>query len=181
VRTRRFIRDALCAETPWLAIKKIRDGSSFRLFSRNVPSSFATPYVFLQKVSLLAPTCCCCTRSPLHTERVYVIPFRTAGRERYALRSVCLRFLTAKMRPRLGASFERHILNFNIEICHADEPFHEFPSFEIFFHFRIHERRAANQLLRFSWMRIFAALLIKSARALLFQSKIKMTGLEQLD
>lgn len=98
VRTRRSTHDALCAETPWLAIKKIRDGSSFRLFSRNVPSSFATPFVFLQKVSLLAPTCCrtqppcirnVCTSSP------------SAQRDaRYALRSVCLRFLTAKMHPR---------------------------------------------------------------------------------
>lgn len=108
VRTSRSIRDALCAETPWLAIKKIRDGSSFRLFSRSVPSSFATPYVFLQKVSLLAPTCCriqapcivnVCTSSP------------SAQRDaRYALRSVCLRFLTAPLN-----NFERRILNF--EIC----------------------------------------------------------------
>lgn len=110
VRTRRSIHDVLCAETPWLAIKKIRDGSSFRLFSRNVSSSFTTPCVFLQKVSLLAPTCCriqpscilnVCTSSP------------SAQRDAiYALRSVCLRFLTAKMRPR--NNIERYIQNFAI-------------------------------------------------------------------
>lgn len=100
VRTRRFIRDALCAETPWLAIKKIRDGSSFRLFSRNVPLLFRHPVRLSPKSIASGTDLLLLYPVPLHTERVYVIPFRTAGRERYALRSVCLRFLTAKMRPR---------------------------------------------------------------------------------
>lgn len=49
VRTRRSIHDALCAETPWLAIKKIRDGSSFRLFSRNVPFPLSPPRTSFSK------------------------------------------------------------------------------------------------------------------------------------
>lgn len=85
VRTRRSLylsTDALRAETPWLAIKKIRDGSSFRPSSRNVPTSFTTPFVFLRKYCPGTGRPAAADRTnPLDTRRMYIIPFRTAGRE----------------------------------------------------------------------------------------------------
>lgn len=62
--------------TPWFAIKKIRDGSSFRLFPRNVPYSFITTVGFFQKhcsgTDLLPPNEPC-TRTYIYLMHVYTI------------------------------------------------------------------------------------------------------------